>query len=205
MPTCSPVAALLARPLALLAGPLALLVGLAACAPTPPAVPPGSALPTLAAQPPVGASAASSAGAVAGRLYVPVYSGVYFGDSAALFQVTVTLSVRNPNEHAALTLDGIRYFDPAGRMIHAYLSAPEPLAPMASREIIVKESDSRAGGGGSFLVDWSATQPLSEPVVESVMIGTRSNQGISLVSQGRVVSRTGPAVGAAGGATAVGQ
>lgn len=53
----------------------------------------------------------------------------------------------------------------------------------------MREDDSRGGAGANFLVDWGAEQPISEPVVEAVMIGTASQQGISFISPGRVVGR----------------
>ena len=39
----------------------------------------------------------------------------------------------------------------------------------------------------SFLVEWLATEPVNAPVVEAVMIGTARTQGISFVTEGRVI------------------
>jgi hypothetical protein len=39
-----------------------------------------------------------------------------------------------------------------------------------------------AGSGAKFLVHWRADQPVSEPIVESIMIGTQMQQGISFIS-----------------------
>jgi hypothetical protein len=36
-------------------------------------------------------------------------------------------------------------------------------------------------------VEWVAEKEISEPVVEAVMIGTESTQGISFISPGKVI------------------
>jgi hypothetical protein len=51
----------------------------------------------------------------------------------------------------------------------------------------VKESDTRGGVSASFLVEWVAEQSVSAPLVESVMIGTASTQGVSFTCPGRVI------------------
>ena len=55
-------------------------------------------------------------------------------------------------------------------------------------EFFVKESDTSGGVSASFLVEWVAEQAVTAPVVESVMIGTASTQGISFTCPGRVLS-----------------
>jgi hypothetical protein len=55
---------------------------------------------------------------------------------------------------------------------------------------IVPESESKGGVGAKFLVEWEANQAVVEPVLESVMIGTKLQQGISFVSIGRVIKGT---------------
>ena len=55
---------------------------------------------------------------------------------------------------------------------------------MASAEFFVKESDTRGGVSASFLVEWVAEQSVSDPLVETVMIGTASTQGVSFAYRG---------------------
>jgi hypothetical protein len=40
------------------------------------------------------------------------------------------------------------------------------------------------------MVRWHSEKPVSPPIVETVMIGTRSQQGISFLSRGQVVRET---------------
>lgn len=126
------------------------------------------------------------------RVYVPVWSSVYVGDGAATFDLTVTLSVRNTSLDVPITVTSVRYHDAAGRLLHTYVDAPTTLGPLASAATVVRESDTRAGVGGSFLVEWTAAEDVTDPVVEAVMIGSALQQGISFVREGRVLSRTGP-------------
>jgi hypothetical protein len=56
--------------------------------------------------------------------------------------------------------------------------------------VVIPESDAAGGSGASCVVRWQAERPAAAPVVEAVMIGTRSSQGISFVSQGRVLEET---------------
>jgi hypothetical protein len=72
-------------------------------------------------------------------------------------------------------------------MIRSYVDESILLAPLASRSFIVAESDRTGGVGANFIVEWSALETVSDPVVEAVMISTASNQGISFVSRGIVV------------------
>jgi hypothetical protein len=51
----------------------------------------------------------------------------------------------------------------------------------------VTRNDTKGGSGANFIVEWIAQTEISEPLVEAVMIGTDSQQGISFVGQGRVI------------------
>ena len=41
--------------------------------------------------------------------------------------------------------------------------------------------------GANFLVKWKSPTKVNPPLIEGVMIGTRSGQGISFVSRGQVI------------------
>ena len=58
---------------------------------------------------------------------------------------------------------------------------------LASIRYVVAERDVEGGSGANFLVRWEAAQPINAPVVESVMIGAQSGQGISFTSQAREI------------------
>ncbi|MEA2115245.1 MAG: DUF3124 domain-containing protein [Thermodesulfobacteriota bacterium] len=125
-------------------------------------------------------------------VYVPLYSHIYADDrfKDKPFQLTATLSIRNTDPKNGLLLDTVDYFDSHGKKLRSYIDKPVPVGPLASIRFIVPESDKEGGSGAKFLVHWRAEKPVSEPIVESVMIGTKMQQGISFISQGRVIDGT---------------
>ncbi len=144
-------------------------------------------------------SAAASVAAAAGpdrcrgeRVYVAAYSHVLFGDRAAPFNLAATLSIRNTDPAQAIRVEAADYYDGGGRLLKRYIDPPRVLAPLAATEVFVPESSKSGGLGASFLVTWTAAAPASAPVVECLLIGARSGQGISIVSPGRVIDRTPP-------------
>jgi len=124
-------------------------------------------------------------------VYVPIYSHIYADDRFrdTPFQLTATLSIRNTDPDNALTLTSVRYYDSKG-LLQQYLDKPTSIAPLSSIRFIVPESESKGGSGAKFLVEWTAKTAVIEPIVESVMIGTKMQQGISFVSTGRVIKGT---------------
>ena len=99
----------------------------------------------------------------------------------------MTLSTRNTDRARPLYLTAVAYHDADGRLVRSYVTRPVRIAPLASAQFFVRETDVSGGSAASFLVDWGAEGPLSEPVVEAVMVGTAMNQGVSFTSQGRAV------------------
>lgn len=120
-------------------------------------------------------------------LYVPAYSEIHFGDRGRSLNLTITLSVRNTDRSSVLLLKRVDYVSAAGVLVRSYLAAPRVLAPLASAVFVVKESDKTGGVSPAFLVEWSGDQPLVTPMVETVMVGTSSTQGISFVLSARVL------------------
>jgi len=120
-------------------------------------------------------------------LYVPVYSHIYTGDKERPFNLAVTLSIRNTDPRGSLRLTAVDYYDTDGHLVRHYLDAHVEMKPLASIRYVVAEKDIKGGSGANFLVRWEAAEPINAPVVESVMIGAQSGQGISFTSQSREV------------------
>ena len=119
-------------------------------------------------------------------VYVPTYSHIYTRDDGRDFDLTVTLSIRNTDPMTPVSISDISYFDSEGNLIRSYLDSEITLDALTSRSFIVKKSDKPGGSGANFLVEWSSTDRVSEPVIEAVMIGTQNSQGVSFVSRGIV-------------------
>ena len=120
-------------------------------------------------------------------VYVPVYSYIFIGDRAATFNLAATLSIRNIDPVHSIYVTAADYHDAAGRLVKKQIEKQVVLKPFASTEAFIAESDISGGLGTSFIVQWKSDQPVMPPVIECVMIGTRSGQGISFVSPGRVI------------------
>lgn len=121
-------------------------------------------------------------------IYVPAYSHIYIGDREHPFYLTVTLSIRNTDPQAPLTLTRADYFDSEGKPLRSFIKEPFVIAPFSSKRFVVSESDKEGGSGASFLVKWQAEKPINQPIIETIMIGTRSQQGISFTSRGQVIA-----------------
>ncbi len=122
-------------------------------------------------------------------VYVPVYSHIYSGDREHPFYLAVTLSIRNADPQKTITVLLVDYHDSKGKLVRRYLENPMDLAPLASTHYVIKESDKRGGSGASFIVKWKSDVKVNAPVIESVMIGTKTQQGISFTSRGRVIQQ----------------
>ncbi|MFW5636814.1 MAG: DUF3124 domain-containing protein [Thermodesulfobacteriota bacterium] len=122
-------------------------------------------------------------------VYLPAYSHIYGGDREQLVYLTVTLSIRNTDPENSISVGRVGYYSSEGNLIQNYLDAPLALAPMASTRYVVPESNKTGGSGASFIVQWSADRKVTEPLIESVMIGIRMQQGISFTSRGKVIEQ----------------
>lgn len=122
-------------------------------------------------------------------VYVPAYSQIYVEDryKGTPFLLTVTLSIRNTDTAKPLTLKSVNYHDSDGHLLQKYLDKPVTLGPLGSTHYIVPESETKGGVGAKFLIEWEAATAVTEPIIESVMISTRMQQGISFLSTGRMI------------------
>jgi hypothetical protein len=121
-------------------------------------------------------------------LYVPVYSHIYYGDRERDYiLLSATLSVRNTDMAKSITLLSADYYDSKGKFIEKFVVKPVKLGPLETIRYIVKESDTRGGSGANFIVKWAADTMVTAPIIETVMIGTRGQQGISFTSRGQAI------------------
>jgi hypothetical protein len=129
------------------------------------------------------------------RVYVPIYSHIYFRDSRRDIDLAATLSIRNTDDTTPIRLTAVRYYDNAGALVRRYIDAPVPVGPMASTNFLVEQQDDTGGVGANFIVEWQADLAVTPPVIEAVMISASNSQGISFVTQGRVLHRARSAAG----------
>ncbi len=121
-------------------------------------------------------------------VYVPVYSEIFDSDSNRAFQLTTTLSLRNTDRSQAIVVNVIDYYNSGGDRVMTYLDQPIQLGPLASTEVVVDRTNLTGGVGANFIVEWQSAAPVSEPIIEAVMISTASQQGMSFTGPGRVIA-----------------
>ena len=67
------------------------------------------------------------------------------------------------------------------------LDKPVTLNPLESTRYVIPERDKTGGSGANFIVVWKSDKLVNPPIVESIMIGTKSSQGVSFTSRGRAI------------------
>ena len=120
-------------------------------------------------------------------IYSSVYSHIYYGDRENFILLSATISIRNTDRHNSLTLLSVDYYDTKGVLVDKLQAIPLNIAPLETIRFVIKESDTRGGSGAKCLIRWKSDVPVSEPIVEAIMIGTRLQQGISFSTPGIVI------------------
>jgi len=120
-------------------------------------------------------------------IYVPAYSHIYSGSRERPFLLTITLSIRNIDPKHRIVITSADYFATQGKLLKGFLEKPITLKPLESIRYIIPERDEAGGSGANFIVKWKSEKPVNPPVVETIMIGTQSQQGISFSSRGQVI------------------
>jgi hypothetical protein len=120
-------------------------------------------------------------------IYIPAYSHIYHGNKETPLLLSVTLSIRNIDLSRSCTVTEVNYHETEGALIKKYLQKPIVLGPLGSKRFIVAQEDKTGGSGANFIVKWHSEQPMNPPIIESVMIGTQSQLGISFTSRGQAI------------------
>lgn len=122
-------------------------------------------------------------------VYIPAYSHIYHGNKETPLLLSVTLSIRNIDPNSSLTISAVNYHETQGPLVKEYIKAPIVLGPLGSERFIVPQKDNTGGSGANFIVKWHSEKPINPPIIESVMIGTQSQLGISFTSRGQAIQQ----------------
>ena len=120
-------------------------------------------------------------------VYVPAYSTLAGSGGAAQLKLAVTLSVHNTSAELPLVVERIDYYDTTGNLVQHYIPSAIAVRPFGTIEVLIPTNDVRGGSGANFVVDWGATQPISEPVIETVMVGSSGTRGFAFISPGHPI------------------
>jgi hypothetical protein len=122
-------------------------------------------------------------------IYIPSYANVVSGPPMLMVvPLRANLIIHNTDPDHAITIDKIDHHDTDGKLVYKYLERPVTLKPLAATRVIVKEPKKGTEGvGANFIVQWHGDQPVNEPLIDCLMLGTLGNQGFSFSSQGNVI------------------
>ena len=123
-------------------------------------------------------------------LYVPVYSNIFSAPKKIPFNLATILSIRNTDMSNPIQILAADYYDTRGKLVRKFYQQPITLAPLESTDIFIPEDDTAGGTGANFIVRWNSQKEVNVPIIECVMIGMKSGQGISFVSPGREIKET---------------
>jgi hypothetical protein len=115
--------------------------------------------------------------------YTPTYSAT----KKSTLPVGDDPSIRNTDLSASFRVTSIDYYDSNGKMVRRYLEKPLAVGPLRSTYVHIEEKDVTGGFGANFIVRWNADRAINAPIIECVMIGATSGQGISFVSPGQEI------------------
>lgn len=119
-------------------------------------------------------------------IYLPVYSNIPYSDHGRKFDLNAFIAVHNTDLTNTLKITRVLFFDNEGQLVSNYLTNEVILQPLGATNFYVPEKD-KSGTGANFIVEWVADTLISEPLIESVMIGLTGGQGVSFTSVGRII------------------
>ncbi len=123
-------------------------------------------------------------------IYVPAYSHIYGGNREIPILLTVTLSIRNVEIDNTIEVTEVNYHETKGALLKSLLEKPVLLEPQESKRFVIPEKDKAGGSGANFIVKWKSEKAVNPPIVETVMIGVQSQQGISFTSRGQAIKES---------------
>ncbi|GEM_PF-1656028 len=130
------------------------------------------------------AGAAAGAPAVQEQtVYVPVFQRVVVDDRGREMVLTAKLNLRNTDPARSIEVLYVAQYDSKGRLHKQYLPKPLALGPLAVERIQAQTVP--GDSGGCFLVRWRGPVGVNPPLMQTIMLGTAGQQGISFTGEGR--------------------
>lgn len=122
-------------------------------------------------------------------VYVPVYSSIYYRDSSKVYNLTVTLGIRNIDAVNDIYIQEINYNNSRGESVKKFLRRPVKVKPLETFDLVIAEDDITGGIGANFIVKWVSKSSVQSPLIEAVMISIRQGVGLSFIETGRVIRK----------------
>jgi hypothetical protein len=95
--------------------------------------------------------------------------------------------VHNTDLYNQIKITKALYFDTKGKPVYDFLADGEvALNPLETRDFYIPYED-RSGTGANFLIEWTSSTRVSEPLVESITLSLKPNQSVAFLSRGKVI------------------
>jgi len=102
------------------------------------------------------------------------------------YDMSAFLAIHNTDFNNVIKITKVLFFDNNGKLISSFLKNDTILNPLGAVNYYIPTSD-QSGTGDNFIVEWITDSLVTEPFIESVMAGFTSGQGVSFISQGRII------------------
>jgi len=122
-------------------------------------------------------------------VYAPIYSDIYYLNGTLRYQLTATVSIRNTSLVDTAYVFSAIYYDSYGKKLKQYIDSTILVLPLESFELVVEQFENLGGAGANFIINWGATKNANQLMVQSVMIGTHNNPGVSFVSEAKTIKQ----------------
>lgn len=119
-------------------------------------------------------------------LYLPIYSTIPYHQGKEFTDLSAFLVVHNTDFYNSIKITKVQYIDNDGKLVKDYNANEILLSPLSAKNFFVPSSD-KSGTGANFILEWVSDSLVTEPLVESVIVGLTSGQGISFISSGKVL------------------
>ncbi len=119
--------------------------------------------------------------------YVPIYSDIYYSNGTKRYPLTATISVRNISLTDSAYIFSVVYYDSYGNRLKDYVDSSFLVSPLESIEFVVEDIENVGGAGANFIIEWGAKSYTNQLFIQSIMIGTYEQQGISFTTEAIVI------------------
>ena len=119
-------------------------------------------------------------------LYLPIYSTIPYHQGKEFTDLSAFLVIHNTDFYNLIKVTKVQYIDNEGNLVKDYNANEVLLNPLSAKNYFVPSTD-KSGTGANFILEWVSDSLVTEPLVESVIVGLTSGQGISFISTGKVL------------------
>jgi hypothetical protein len=122
-------------------------------------------------------------------VYLSLYPKIETARKTGPKYLITILTIRNTDLRHPITVNSINYHDSNGALKKRVLKKPVILNPISSKSIRFEKEELDIGSGmaGCFIIVWTSSEGVSEPIVEGI-IGTSGTGWVSsFVFYGRVI------------------